>query len=353
VPSPRLTACPGVGPQLLRWADAVSLAEAESPLLLSALAPMTRGWQALWAGRLNEAENFLRRSASDERWVGHPPIVQSHRLAFTAVVEMTLGRHEAALAAARAHGREFPASYGGRGPSYALNLMGRVAMSCGDPELLREALARIAQIYAVVPEPTPLRLQPVIGLQGCLAWLEGRRAEAEAMWSEALAHEEACDLFGLAHELRTRLALQSLHRRDAAAAAAWLRPMLAQVADGPRGALFALPALRELAGASWGKLLSASEQAVLRAWSADAGPTVAAPFDALAARLGSALDDPLSSREVEVLGLIARGLSNKHIARELTLSPHTVKRHVAHILEKLDVASRSQAASWYHARAAA
>ena len=353
VPSPRLTACPGVGPQLLRWADAVSLAEAESPLLLSALAPMTRGWQALWAGRLNEAENFLRRSASDERWVGHPPIVQSHRLAFTAVVEMTLGRHEAALAAARAHGREFPASYGGRGPSYALNLMGRVAMACGDPELLREALARIAQIYAVVPEPTPLRLQPVIGLQGCLAWLEGRRAEAEALWSEALAHEEACDLFGLAHELRTRLALQSLHRRDAAAAAAWLRPMLAQAADGPRGALFALPALRELAGASWGKLLSASEQAVLRAWSADAGPTVAAPFDALAARLGSALDDPLSSREIEVLGLIARGLSNKHIARELTLSPHTVKRHVAHILEKLDVASRSQAASWYHARAAA
>ena len=93
VPSPRLTACPGVGPQLLRWADGVSLAEAESPLLLSALAPMTRGWQALWAGRVREAEHCLRRSASDERWVGHPPIVQSHRLAFTAVVQMALGHH--------------------------------------------------------------------------------------------------------------------------------------------------------------------------------------------------------------------------------------------------------------------
>ena len=53
------------------------------------------------------------------------------------------------------------------------------------------------------------------------------------------------------------------------------------------------------------------------------------------------------------LRLIARGLGNKHIARELTLSPHTAKRHVAHILEKLDVASRSQAAGWYHARVAA
>jgi LuxR family maltose regulon positive regulatory protein len=348
VPSPRLTACPGVGPQLLRWADGVSLAEAESPLLLSALAPMTRGWQALWAGRVREAEHCLRRSASDERWVGHPPIVQSHRLAFTAVVQMALGHQEAALAAARAHGREFPASYGGRGPSYALSLMGRVAMACGDVELLREALARVTQIQAVAPEATPLRLQPVIGLQGCLALLEGRRAEAQALWEQALAHEEACDLFGLAHELRTRLALQSLQRRDAAAAAAWLQPMLAHAADGPRGALFALPELRELAGASWGKLLGTGEQAVLRAWSADATVPAAASFEALAGRPGSAAHDLLSAREIEVLALIARGLSNKHIARELALSPHTVKRHVAHILEKLDLASRSQAAAWYH-----
>jgi LuxR family transcriptional regulator, maltose regulon positive regulatory protein len=352
VPAPRLTACPGVGPQLLRWADGVSLAEAESPLLLSALAPMTRGWQALWAGRLGEAEHCLRRSAGDERWVGQPPIVHSHRLAFTAVVQMALGRREAALAAARAHGREFPASYGGRGAWYALNLMGRVAMTCGDAALLREALASLAQIEAVIPEATPLRLQPVIGLQGHLTWLEGRSAQAQALWAQALAHEEACDLFGLAHELRTRLALQSLQGRDAAAAAAWLRPMLAQAADGPRGALFALPALRELAGAPWNALLSAGEQSVLRAWSAEAAAPLAAPVEAPAGRPGSAAQDSLSARESEVLTLMARGLSNKHIARELDLSPHTVKRHVAHVLEKLDLASRSQAAAWYHARAA-
>lgn len=353
VPSPRLTACPGVGRQLLRWADGVSLAEAESPLLLSALAPITRGWQALWTGRLGEAEHFLQRSASDERWVGHPPIVHSHRLAFTAVVQMALGRREAALEAARAHGREFPSSYGGRGAWYALNLMGRVAMACGDAELLQEALARLAQIEAVIPEATPLRLQPVIGLQGHLAWLEGRGAEAQALWAQALAHEEVCDLFGLAHELRTRLALLSLQGRDAAAAAAWLRPMLSQAADGPRGALFALPALRALATASWGALLSAGEQAVLRAWSVEAAAPLTTTVAASAVRAGSAVHDPLSAREAEVLGLMARGLSNKHIARELELSPHTVKRHVAHILEKLDLTSRSQAAAWHHARATA
>ena len=127
--------------------------------------------------------------------------------------------------------------------------------------------------------------------------------------------------------------------------------MLAQAADGPRGALFALPALRELAGASWASLLGAAEQATLRAWAAMA---VAAPTaaEAPAVRPGPAAQDPLSARETEVLSLMARGLSNKHIARELDLSPHTVKRHVAHILDKLDLASRSQAAAWFHARAA-
>jgi LuxR family transcriptional regulator, maltose regulon positive regulatory protein len=351
VPSPRLTACPGMGPPLLRWADGVSQAEAESPLLLSALAPMTRGWQALWTGRLDEAEACLRRSKSDERWVGHPPIVHSHGLAFMAVVQMALGQREAALTAARAHSHEFPASYGGRGRWYALNLMGRVAMACGDAELLRDALARLAQVEATLSEATAPRPQPVLGLRGHLAWLDGRAAEAVALWQQALADEQACDLFGLTHELRTRLALQRLQAGEPADAAAWLRPMLAQAADGPRGALFAQPALRELAAASWATLLDAAEQATLQAWGRMPMPLQAAVATP-ASRAGSAAQDPLSARESEVLSLMARGLSNKHIARELNLSPHTVKRHVAHILDKLELASRSQAAAWFHARTA-
>lgn len=351
VPSPRMTVCPGVGPQLVRWAEAVSLAEAESPLLLSALAPMTRGWRALWAGQLADAEHYLRRSESDERWVGHPPIVHSHRLAFTAVVQMAHGRRSAALAAAKSHGDEFPASYGGRGPWYSLNLMGRVAMACGDVTLLREALARLTQVDAVLPEATPLRLQPVIGLQGHLAALEGRNADAAALWQQALVHEEPCDLFGLACELRVRLALQRLHERAPAEAARWLQPLLQNAADGPRGALFALPALRELAAAPWGSHLDTAAVATLRAWSAAPATAGTLPEEP-AARVEPAHQPqaPLSAREAEVLGLMARGMSNKLIARELDLSPHTVKRHVAHVLDKLDLASRSQAAAWYHAQ---
>jgi LuxR family transcriptional regulator, maltose regulon positive regulatory protein len=264
-------------------------------------------------------------------------------------VNMALGRHAPALQAARAHGHEFPASYGGRGPSYSLNLMGRVAMACSDVALLRDALARLDQAEAVIPEATPLRLQPVLGLRGHLALLEGRASEAASLWQQALQHEEACDLFGLAHELRTRLALQRLRERAPADAAAWLRPMLEQAADGPRGALFALPALRELAAASWVGRLDDAAQATLRAWAAGPAPSEGTGPEP-AARSPQPLGNTLSARETEVVALMARGMSNKLIARELKLSPHTVKRHVAHVLDKLDLASRSQAAAWYHAR---
>jgi len=53
---------------------------------------------------------------------------------------------------------------------------------------------------------------------------------------------------------------------------------------------------------------------------------------------------PLTARELEVLRLVAQGLSNREIAEELVISEATVRTHVSNILGKLHLASRTQAA---------
>ena len=78
------------------------------------------------------------------------------------------------------------------------------------------------------------------------------------------------------------------------------------------------------------------------------GRTVLSP--AVASRLVSAVrtprapgNEPLSAREREVLALVARGTSNKEIARELFISEATVKTHLTHVYAKLGVNDRAAA----------
>ena len=53
--------------------------------------------------------------------------------------------------------------------------------------------------------------------------------------------------------------------------------------------------------------------------------------------------DPLTDRELEVLNLVAEGLSNREIARRLGVSPNTIKFHVSSIIGKLGAGSRTEA----------
>jgi non-specific serine/threonine protein kinase len=56
--------------------------------------------------------------------------------------------------------------------------------------------------------------------------------------------------------------------------------------------------------------------------------------------------DALTQRERQVLVLLARGYTNRRIAAALTISSRTADGHVAHILEKLGLVTRAQAAVW-------
>jgi NarL family two-component system response regulator LiaR len=123
-----------------------------------------------------------------------------------------------------------------------------------------------------------------------------------------------------------------------------------------------LPAIR--AGAA-GYLLKDVEPAELARAVRDAGGERATIDPTVAARLLRALSDPaaadgaaaaaaggtaaadvdaLTRRERQVLCLIAAGRSNKRIALELGIAEKTVKTHVGHVLAKLDVSDRTQAA---------
>jgi NarL family two-component system response regulator LiaR len=108
-----------------------------------------------------------------------------------------------------------------------------------------------------------------------------------------------------------------------------------------------LPAIR--AGAAGYLLKNVEPSELARAVrTADAGEALIDP--AVAARLVDALasdhrpEQPLTSREQDVLDLLARGYANKRIARELGIAEKTVKTHVSHVLAKLGVSDRTQAA---------
>ncbi|GAB4454051.1 MAG: response regulator transcription factor [Anaerolineales bacterium] len=99
------------------------------------------------------------------------------------------------------------------------------------------------------------------------------------------------------------------------------------------------------AGRVWGLLpLDASAGELIAAVHALAQGLIAgAPALLFPAEGGSAGRGPLTERESEVLGLLARGLANKQIAAALGISEHTVKFHVSSIYAKLNVTNRAEA----------
>jgi LuxR family maltose regulon positive regulatory protein len=356
IPPPRQTACPGMAAPMLRWGTGALRMIGDGPYPLRAMAQVALAWRAVWLGQLQQAADLHAAAVADAQWAGHEVILRSHSIALHAVLALLRGENAEALQYARTRVEEHPAGYGDWGLWHLLYFAARIAGAAGDASALRGWLQQLLALQAKLTEADPRRLRAVPGLQGALAELEDRLDEALTHWRDVLAHEEAADVVALAGEVRVRMASIALHRGALEEAAALIRPLLQSADDGPRGAVFAAAALSALARADWSSHLDAAESATLRAWAAslartpqDVGP-VAAP-GALA--VSEATSERLTPREIEVLARIATGDSNKLIARAFDLSLHTVKRHVAHILDKLDLESRGQAAAWYRSHFAA
>jgi DNA-binding NarL/FixJ family response regulator len=78
-------------------------------------------------------------------------------------------------------------------------------------------------------------------------------------------------------------------------------------------------------------------------------PALLARIDGLRSSMTPApLPDGLSPREVDILRLVARGLSNRQIGEELFISAHTAANHIRSILRKTSCANRTEAATYAH-----
>jgi LuxR family transcriptional regulator, maltose regulon positive regulatory protein len=306
------------------------------------------GWVKLWEGELAEAEAALARARETDRRFGGIPPLKDGCIRLENMLLATTGRGAQALAKARQLMERFAPEVEAR-PRIAYSgayVQGyaRLAWTAADHDAFR-AIAPRAELPPAAGDWAFIKLSSKL-IPAQVALLDGEWADAAARFETAL--EEHGEVhFPLGHaDPRLGLAYARLRQGRTALALAALEPVLEQCASEHAIGWLLLephwlvtPLLNTLPPVRLADRALAPLLARLSSWRAAALARAAIP----AAKAPGPLD-ALSEREREVLERVADGAGNKEIARDLELSVHTVKRHIANILGKLDCVSRRQAA---------
>jgi LuxR family maltose regulon positive regulatory protein len=346
---PRLTSFlgrPQVSTQLQRLLLGARATAGDRYGSLHANANVTEAWLLFWQGRFTELKAAFQRLEEDFRWLGQSvtPIIRMLALKSHYLV----GGDEKAAVHALCDAIAAQASLLDRSsdlPLEALGIAAKCSAAIEDWPAVRTHLQAL-HIEAGRENPCIQRLTCLLKAQ--LALEEGRVDEALTTLRELVESSTELDAIYFDTTVRTRLALAEFAGGSPVAAWRALDPLVERVmASGDVGQILVtgLQSLTKLSLARWGAEASSEGLAALRQWIETARQFERGahddPADSAAQHAG------LSARELEVLALLADGQSNKLIARALNLSPHTVKRHVARILDRLDRSSRMEAAAWY------
>ena len=335
---------PGVSTQIQRLLRGARAAAGEGHWTLHVL----EGWLLLWQGRIPELGATLQRIEEDSRWLGEPSGLRIRLTTLKVIYQIVTDDMDslratrdafAALVSTLDHSCDFYLA--------VLGVLVKVCAALGDWTGVRTHLPSFK-----AGRENPSTQVIIRCFEAQLALHEGRLGEALTTLRELVTRSSMLDRVYVDATVRTQLALAEL--ADGSPGSAWraLEPLIEKVAaSGNIGQMLivGMPVLTRLSLASWDGAASEEGLALLRRW-AETAQQFKAGAQETPRRSAARQDAGLSARELEVLALLTEGQSNKLIARTLDLSPHTVKRHVARILDRLDLSSRMQAASWYHAR---
>jgi len=350
---------PGMTVPLERVADTILLQAGEVPTQLRVGAMHTRAVLALAKGKVDDAWQWLQRADADCRWLGNPRLLLTDNAFIHLLMHALRGEVEAYRATMQAawHDMQHDSARSHRRVHEAdlITIAARACWILQDEDGLRQMDAALRRAGNDTEWVGAARCRALSS--AFMALIDQRLGDALSVLTP-LANDIERHMFFPATQARVMLAAVQLELGDADAAAATLLPWLT-AADhtGNVGAgLLAGPRmLTRLAHANWGHRIGSEGVALLQRLSRLSQPVhgrgALVPPAAVSAVGPGVAVLALSTREREVLERMAAGDSNKLIARAFDLSPHTVKRHVANILDKIGVASRGQAAAWYRSSA--